>query len=84
MGAVRFAEGVVEEAGQDVHLLSRTAQALEEPFLRLAIDHEVGAGDQHWVGRVMAWASATTRSAASYRPSRMLTEMARAISGSVS
>lgn len=35
-------------------------------------------------GSVIALASATTRSAASYRPSRMLTAIGRVISGSLS
>ncbi|MCY1426089.1 hypothetical protein D9M71_419000 [compost metagenome] len=46
MAAVTFAKGVVEETRQDVHFLARTAQAIEEAFLRLALDHEIGTGHQ--------------------------------------
>ncbi|MNV92244.1 hypothetical protein D3C71_1868180 [compost metagenome] len=46
MGPITLAQGVVEEAWQDVHFLARTAQAFEEAFLRLAFNHEVGTGHQ--------------------------------------
>ena len=48
--ATLLAEGVVEEAWQDVFFLVQAAQALEELLLRSAMHHEVGTGDQELGG----------------------------------
>ena len=45
-GAVALAERVVKEARQDVALLDRRAEPLEEAVLRLVMHDPVGAGDQ--------------------------------------
>jgi hypothetical protein len=73
--AIALAQRVVQEAVQDVTLLDRRAEPVEERVLRRMVDDPVGAGDQSWVGTVIAAASATTRSAASCSPSSTLTEM---------
>jgi len=44
--AIPFAEGVVEEAGQDVFFLFQATQALKKLFLRFTVDDEVRAGNQ--------------------------------------
>ncbi|MNM61604.1 hypothetical protein D3C81_729080 [compost metagenome] len=46
MGAVPFAEGVVEKPRERVYFLACTAQALEETRLRFALDHKVRTRDQ--------------------------------------
>ena len=45
-GAVALAEGVVEEARQDVAFLDRRAEILKEAMLRAVMHDEVGAGDE--------------------------------------
>ena len=66
MRAVALAERVVKEAGQDVALLDRRAEALEEAVLRPVMDDRSRRPEiRSCVGTVMARASATMRSAVS-------------------